>query len=88
MPAMRAAHEKLNGHLDRFFTELNISREGVEAEGLGLRPLTAAESLSKSDRSILARRYYRLAQWSETLQSGFWLTVNFCILDESGAALS
>lgn len=81
MPAMRAAHEKLVSHLGRFYQHLGISRTDVEAEGLGLRPLTAAEPLSKSDRSVLARRYYRLAQWSETLQGSFWLTVSLDVVN-------
>lgn len=72
---MNDARDKLIHHIEKFYLHLNITRTDVEAEGLGLRPITAAEKLGKSDRSVLARRYYRLAQWSETLQESYWITV-------------
>lgn len=73
---MTLARDKLIDHIEKFYHHLNITRTDVENEGLGLRPITAAEKLGKSDRSVLARRYYRLAQWSETLQESYWITAS------------
>lgn len=72
---MTRVRDKLVNHLDRYYDHFRIRRSDLEAEGLGLRPLTVAENLSKSDRNVLARRYYRMAQWNETLQGNYWLTV-------------
>ena len=77
---MNHARDKLISHIEKFYEHLSVTRADVEREGLGLRPITAAEKLGKSDRSVLARRYYRLAQWSETLQESFWITVRGIIL--------
>ena len=76
MMGMTHARDKLVAHLERFYEHLSITRADVEREGLGLRPITAAENLSRSDRSVLARRYYRLAQWNETLQESYWITAS------------
>jgi len=72
---MKFVRSKLLEHIDAIYKDCRIEQNVMEAEGLGLRPLTSAENLGKSKRSILARRYYRLGQWSEALQGGYWLTV-------------
>jgi FKBP12-rapamycin complex-associated protein len=75
VPAMRSAHVKLLDHIGAIYKDCKIDKADLEAEGLGLRPLTAAENMGRTERNILARRYYRLGQWSEALQGDYWLTV-------------
>jgi hypothetical protein len=63
-------------HIGAIYKDCKIEKADLEAEGLGLRPLTAAENMGRSERNILARRYYRLGQWTEALQGKYWLTVS------------
>lgn len=72
---MRSAHVKLLDHIGAIYKDCKIDKADLEAEGLGVRPLTAAENMGRTERNILARRYYRLGQWSEALQGDYWLTV-------------
>jgi len=73
---MKFVRDKLLEHIGAIYKDCRIEQNDMEAEGLGLRPLTLAENMGKSERNILARRYYRLGQWSEALQGGYWLTVS------------
>jgi FKBP12-rapamycin complex-associated protein len=68
--------DRLRSHTHAYLDHLGIDRATFESEGLGLRPVASAEKANKSARNILARRYYRLAQWTEVLQGGYWLTVS------------
>ena len=77
---MKSVRGKLLEHIDAIYKDCRIEKNDMEAEGLGLRPLTSAENMGKSERNILARRYYRLGQWSEALQGGYWLTVGPTVL--------
>jgi len=76
VPQMKIVRDKLLQHIGKIYKDCKIDQNDLEAEGLGLRPLTLAENMGKSERNILARRYYRLGQWSEALQGGYWLTVS------------
>lgn len=67
--------ERLRAHIQVYLDHINIDREAFESDGLGLRPISVAEKTEKSSRAILARRYYRLAQWTEVMQGADWLTV-------------
>jgi FKBP12-rapamycin complex-associated protein len=73
---MKFVRDKLLEHIGAIYKDCRIEQNDMEAEGLGLRPLSLAENMGKSERNILARRYYRLGQWSEALQGGYWLTVS------------
>jgi FKBP12-rapamycin complex-associated protein len=73
---MKVVRDKLLGHIGAIYADCKNDQNDLEAEGLGLRPLTLAEGMGKSERNILARRYYRLGQWSEALQGSYWLTVS------------
>ena len=73
---MKTVRDKLLGHIGAIYKDCRVEQHDLEAEGLGLRPLTSAENMGTSVRNILARRYYRLGQWSEALQGGYWLTVS------------
>ena len=73
---MKFVRDKLLEHIGAIYKDCKIEQNDMEAEGLGLRPLSLAENMGKSERNILARRYYRLGQWSEALQGGYWLTVS------------
>lgn len=73
---MKFVRNKLLEHIAVIYKDCRIEQNDMEAEGLGLRPLTLAENMGKSERNILARRYYRLGQWSEALQGRYWLTVS------------
>jgi hypothetical protein len=73
---MKFVRDKLLEHIGAIYKDCRIDQNDMEAEGLGLRPLSLAENMGKSERNILARRYYRLGQWSEALQGGYWLTVS------------
>jgi FKBP12-rapamycin complex-associated protein len=75
MSRMKVVHGKLLEHIGAIYQNCKIDQKDLEAEGLGLRPLSVAEHMGKSERNVLARRYYRLGQWSEALQGGYWLTV-------------
>ena len=77
VPQMKIVRDKLLQHIGKIYKDCKIDQNDLEAEGLGLRPLTLAENMGKSERNILARRYYRLGQWSEALQGGYWLTVSY-----------
>jgi FKBP12-rapamycin complex-associated protein len=66
---------RLRSHTQQYLEHLGIDRDTFENEGLGLRPVSSADKANKSARNILARRYYRLAQWTEVMQGGYWLSV-------------
>ncbi len=65
----------MQSHLNRLITCTAVDRETLESEGLGLRPITCVKKVEDWQRDILARRFYRLAQWTETVQGPYWLTV-------------
>jgi len=71
---MQSVLDSLHDHVGRHLESLGIDREALEMEGLGLRPLAATSSASAKITNPLARRFYRLAQWTEILQGDFWLT--------------
>ncbi|ORX39339.1 hypothetical protein BD324DRAFT_577344 [Kockovaella imperatae] len=71
---MKDIVSRLHNHTARYLESVAINREELESEGLGLRPLASVQDVDASIRNILARRYYRLAQWTELSQGGFWLT--------------
>jgi FKBP12-rapamycin complex-associated protein len=73
---MREVLDRLHIHLTTFLDSLGVDRLSLEMEGLGLRPLMSTAALPAEKRTILARRFYRLAQWSEILQGSYWLTVS------------
>lgn len=70
---------KLNSHLDEFLGSLQLDRGALETEGLGLRPLTTINHLVYWQRNAVARRFYRLAQWLETLQGPEWVSVGLFV---------
>ena len=72
---MRDLVDRLYYHISDLFEHLGLDRMTFESEGLGLRPLASIRDTSESQCSVLARRYYRLAQWTETIQGSYWLTV-------------
>ncbi|ORY33953.1 hypothetical protein BCR39DRAFT_463113 [Naematelia encephala] len=63
----------LQEHIDEYIRSRDVNRAAIEAEGLGLRPLTSWGTMDLTQRRILARRYYRLAQWIKGLQGDNWL---------------
>jgi hypothetical protein len=65
----------MHSHTVEYLGTLALDRNDLESEGLGLRPLSTVDGLPKAPRIQLARRYHRIAQWTETLQGSYWLTV-------------
>jgi hypothetical protein len=72
--------DDLHVHTSRYLESLGIDRTSLEMEGLGLRTLTSTDGVTKSAKSVLARRFYRLAQWTEIKQGPYWLSVSKAIL--------
>jgi FKBP12-rapamycin complex-associated protein len=66
--------DHLHDHVGTWLENLGIDRLSLEMEGLGLRPLATTEPIQQKTLQGLARRFYRLAQWTEILQGDFWLT--------------
>ncbi|EIW71794.1 hypothetical protein TREMEDRAFT_67963 [Tremella mesenterica DSM 1558] len=71
--AQQVTLNQMHEHTAKLVEHLSIDRTALESEGLGLRPLTTAAALSSIDRESLARRYCRLAEWTETCQGPDWV---------------
>ena len=80
LEAMKSIVTKLRKHTSIYLDSCGLDQQALESEGLGLRPLVSIGDADASVRSILARRYYRLAQWRELCQGGYWLTVSACLI--------
>ncbi|WVQ93902.1 hypothetical protein IAU59_000980 [Kwoniella sp. CBS 9459] len=65
--------KKLNTHTDAYFKHIDVDRQALEAEGLGLQPLSKMADASDKFKDILSRRYFRLAEWTATLQGDNWV---------------
>lgn len=74
--AQQTTLRQMHEHTAKLIETLLIDKSALEAEGLGLRPVTAASGLSTIDKEILARRYCRLAEWTEACQGGDWVAVS------------
>lgn len=72
---MQAVVSKLHAHTNEYYAFIKLDKSQVENEGLGLRPLSCVQGVERATRGMLARRYHRLAQWTEVLQGSFYLTV-------------
>ena len=72
---MHRLYDRMYSHTNRLIRNAGVDHEALENEGLGLRPLTSVEETSQRERTVLARRFYRMAQWSEALQAADWLRV-------------
>ncbi|KAL7423565.1 hypothetical protein Q5752_001145 [Cryptotrichosporon argae] len=72
--AMRNVRQRMQLHLDLLLDHHKIDRRALESQGLGLQPVTAATGLSQRQQADIARRYHRLAQWTEALQGHSWTT--------------
>lgn len=72
---MEAVFERLYIHTHRFLGYINVNKEELEASASGLQPLSDIENLNTSERQIIARRYYRLGEWTAILQGSEWLKV-------------
>ena len=79
---------QMHVHTTSFLHSIGIDRMALESEGLGIRPLITVENVAQRDRNILARRFYRLAQWTELVQGSFWLTVSVSRSLSNGAHTS
>jgi FKBP12-rapamycin complex-associated protein len=65
--------ERLQVHISTWLQDLGVDRPSMETEGLGLRPLLSTQHVSSKTQHVLARRFYRLAQWNEILQGDYWV---------------
>ncbi|OCF43750.1 phosphatidylinositol 3-kinase [Kwoniella heveanensis CBS 569] len=71
---MKAILNKLNIHTKGYLQHVGLNKQAIEAEGLGLQPLSAMSDATPKDREILSRRYFRLAEWTATLQKDDWVS--------------
>ncbi|OWZ32832.1 phosphatidylinositol 3-kinase [Cryptococcus neoformans AD2-60a] len=60
-------------HTRRYLEYINVNKDELEASALGLQPLSKTEDLSTLERKIIARRYYRLGEWTSVVQGSEWL---------------
>lgn len=67
--------ERLYVHTHRYLEYINVNKDELEASALGLQPLSKTENLSTLERKVIARRYYRLGEWTSVLQGSEWLQV-------------
>ncbi|ODN80500.1 hypothetical protein L202_02731 [Cryptococcus amylolentus CBS 6039] len=72
--AMEAVYQRLNDHTDRYLQHMGLDRDKIEASGLGLQPLSdVISNQERLTKLIVARRYYRLGEWTAVLQGSDWL---------------
>ncbi|WRT63514.1 uncharacterized protein IL334_000419 [Kwoniella shivajii] len=72
LPGMQHVYNRLISHTQEFLQHIKIDKEELEMEGLGLQPLSVMANHTKLDHQILARRYYRIADWIAVLQGPTW----------------
>lgn len=72
---MKDVLESLYIHTRRYLEYINVNKDELEASALGLQPLSKTEDLSTLERKIIARRYYRLGEWTSVVQGSEWLQV-------------
>ncbi|TYJ58649.1 hypothetical protein B9479_000485 [Cryptococcus floricola] len=72
--AMEAVFQRLNDHTDRYLQHMGLDRDKIEASGLGLQPVSdVISNQERLTKLIVARRYYRLGEWTAVLQGSDWL---------------
>ncbi|WVQ82636.1 hypothetical protein IAT38_004768 [Cryptococcus sp. DSM 104549] len=70
---MESVLQRLYQHTADFLQHIGVNQAELEAAGLGLQPLLNLDKHTYLERQILARRYYRLGEWTAVLQGGDWL---------------
>ncbi|KAK4689267.1 hypothetical protein P7C73_g843, partial [Tremellales sp. Uapishka_1] len=71
---MNAVLGKMHAHIEEFMDSVEVKRDAIENEGLGLQPLLSVQGLAQNHKATLSRRFHRLAQWTEVMQGADWLT--------------